>query len=503
PHNPNVVYQASHVLHRSTDEGATWQVISPDLTAHEPELQVVPGRPITRDVTGEEVYSSIYSMVESRLEPGVIWVGANDGPVSVTRDNGRTWKRVTPKDLPVGGRVQNIEDSPHRKGSAYIAVYRYLREHDLQPYIYATHDYGDTWTRLTDGTNGIPNDFPTRVVREDPERAGLLYAGTEFGAFVSFDNGTHWQSLQQNLPATPVTDIRVHRKDLVISTMGRAFWIMDDVSPLQQLAADQSRAAGSGTREGGHDSVDRSRPYLLPPRDAMRYRYSTASGSGVPQYPPVAATIDYVLPQGFTGDLTLEIANASGTVVRTIRSESAGAASGRGSRGSGAPVPDTTAAEQEDPEMSQPAGGRGRGGVARLLTTRPGHNRYHWDYRWDGNGPMVAPGRYTVRLTNGAMNQSKSFTVSVDPRVTRDGVTVADLVAQEQFLLKVRDAIAHANELRDRMQQAMRQKGVQPPPAPGVGESPESVQYSDPLQGLWARIVSAGGTYPEPMLIEQ
>lgn len=219
PHDDRVVYQASHVLHRSTDEGVTWQVISPDLTAHEPEFQIVPGNPITRDITGEEVYSSIYAMTESRLERGVLWVGANDGPVHVSRDNGKTWKNVTPKNLPPGGRVQTVEDSPHRKGSAYIAVYRYLREHDLKPYIYRTDNYGETWTLLTDGTNGIPADQPTRVVREDPARQGLLYAGTDFGFFVSFDNGRHWQTLQQNLPATPVTDIRVHRNDLVILSL--------------------------------------------------------------------------------------------------------------------------------------------------------------------------------------------------------------------------------------------------------------------------------------------
>ena len=237
PHNPKVVYQASHVLHRTMDDGVTWEVISPDLTAHEKEYQIVPGNPITRDVTGEEVYSSIYAMGESKLERGVLWAGANDGPVHVSRDNGKTWKNVTPKDLAPGGRVQNIEPSPHRKGSAYIAVYRFLRDHDLKPYIYKTDDYGATWTKLTDGVNGIPNDHPTRVVREDPEREGLLYAGTEFGFFVSFENGRQWQTLQQNLPATPVTDLRVHRGDLVIATMGRSFWIMDDVSPLRQLAA--------------------------------------------------------------------------------------------------------------------------------------------------------------------------------------------------------------------------------------------------------------------------
>ena len=487
PHNPDVIYQASHLLHRSTDGGVRWEVISPDLTAHEPDLQVVPGRPITRDVTGEEVYSSIYSMVESRLEPGVIWVGANDGPVSVTRDNGRTWKRVTPKDLPVGGRVQNIEDSPHRKGSAYIAVYRYLREHDLKPYIYTTDDYGATWTGLTNGTNGIPADFPTRVVREDPNRAGLLYAGTEFGVFVSFDNGQHWQPLQQNLPATPVTDIRVQRQDLVISTMGRSFWIMDDVSPLQQLP------------------LSSSQPSLLQPRDAIRYRYGAAprGATSVPQYPPVAAAIDYVLPPGFSGDTAIDILNSAGTVVRTVRSsgEESGAGGGRGGRVSHA-ASDAPSAEQEEAGSPQPSGGRGRG-AAVPLTVRAGHNRYLWDFRWGDNGPMVAPGRYTVRLTTGSVSQSKSFTVKADPRVTKDGVTQADLVAQEQFLLKVRDAIAQANALRGRLQQAMQQKGIQPPPAPGVGESPESVQYSDPLQGLWARLVSAGGAYPEPMLIEQ
>jgi hypothetical protein len=208
PHDSRVIYQASHVLHRSIDEGITWDVISPDLTAKEPQYQIVSGNPITRDVTGEEVYSTIYSMIESRLERGVIWVGSNDGPVSVTRDNGKSWKNVTPKDL-VGARIQTVEDSPHMKGRAYIAAYRFMREHDLKPYIYRTDNYGETWTLLTDGKNGIPGDFPTRVVREDPKQAGLLYAGTEFGAFVSFNAGKNWQPLQQNLPVTPVTDIKV------------------------------------------------------------------------------------------------------------------------------------------------------------------------------------------------------------------------------------------------------------------------------------------------------
>ena len=195
-------------------------------------------------MTGEEVYAALYSMRSSRLEPGVFWTGSNDGPVWMTRDNGRTWKNVTPAGLPPGGRVHTIEDSPHRKGSAYVSVYRmYLN--DFKPYLYMTNDYGQHWTLLTDGSNGIPGDQPMHVVREDPEQEGLLYAGTLEGAYVSFDQGKHWQSLQQNLPATPVTDFKVHHGDLVASTMGRSFWIMDNVAPLRQIAASVIEAVAS------------------------------------------------------------------------------------------------------------------------------------------------------------------------------------------------------------------------------------------------------------------
>ncbi|MCA1560112.1 MAG: hypothetical protein LC753_12595 [Acidobacteria bacterium] len=472
-HNPKVVYQASHVLHRTTDDGVTWDVISPDLTAHEKQYQVVPGNPITRDVTGEEVYSSIYSMAESAVERGVIWIGANDGPVHVTRDSGKTWKNVTPKDLPPGGRVQNIDASRIRRGSAYIAVYRFLREHDLKPYIYQTDDYGATWTKLTDGTNGIPSDHPTRVVREDPERAGLLYAGTEFGMFVSFNNGRRWQPLQQNLPATPVTDMRVHRGDLVISTMGRSFWIMDDVSPLRQLAA------GSMT--------DAAAPMLIQPRDVIRYRAGGGRGGGsAPQYPAVATAIDYMLPAGFTGPLSLEIKDASGNVVRTVQT-GAEAARGAGRGGAG---------DAADPDMR---GGRGRESIT-SLTTRPGHNRFLWDYRWANNGPMVAPGKYSVSL-DGA--HPKTFTVNVDPRVLKDGITVADLIEQQNFLLRVRDAQAEARQLAQRVREAMQKAGVQPAPSPGPGEWAGSIKYAHPLQRLYARLVTAPGTYEQGMLIDQ
>jgi photosystem II stability/assembly factor-like uncharacterized protein len=481
PHDPKTVYQASHVLHRSTDDGVTWQVISPDLTAHEKEYQVVPGRPITRDVTGEEVYSAIYAMAESPVERGVIWVGANDGPVHVTRDNGKTWKKVTPPDLPPGGRVQNIDASAIRRGSAYIAVYRFLREHDLKPYIYRTDDYGTTWTKLTDGANGIPDDYPTRVVREDPERAGLLYAGTEFGIFVSFDNGVRWQRLQQNLPGTPVTDIRVHRDDLVIATMGRSFWIMDDIAPLRQMAA-----AGRLT--------------LLRPSERVRYRRAGGGRGSGPQYPPVALAFDYIVPDGFSGPLTLTISDSRGRLVRAVDTTAAGRGRGRGTA-----APDAAA----DPEMA-PSAGRGRG-AATPLATRTGHNRYLWDYRWAGNGPLAAPGNYRAALMPGtaadaataAPQASVEFEVQVDPGVLEDGVTVADLVEQQNFLLQVREAITAANQLRARTLQAMEKADIQPARSPGPGEWAAAMTYAHPLQRIWARLVTAPGIYEQGMLIDQ
>ena len=426
----------------------------------------------------------------------VLWVGANDGPVHVTRDGGKSWANVTPKDIAPGGRVQNIDASHLRRGAAYIAMYRYLREYDMKPYIYKTDDYGKTWKKLTDGANGIPNDSPTRVVREDPEVAGLLYAGTEFGAYVSFDDGAHWLTLQQNLPATPVTDIRVHRGDLVISTMGRAFWIMDDgVALLRQLAR---RARQRSTTNPPAQAVDSAGTVLVEPQATVRFRSGGGRGTGIsPQFPTSSAAIDYILPDGFSGPVSLEISDAQGRIVRSISST---VATGRGGRGGAA-----GGSESEDPE-AQP---RGRG-VQAPLGAKAGHNRYLWDYRWTGNVP-AAPGRYTLKLTAGGVTRSAVLEFSVDPRVMKDGVTTADLVAQQDFLLKVRDAIAEATQARARLQQAMQQAGVQPPPSPGPGQSTTELiaklqQQGTPpsrLQALWARLVTAPGTYEQGMLIDQ
>ena len=428
PHDPRVVYYGSQYVHRTTDGGVTWERISPDLTANDPRYQAkVSGEPITIDVTGEEYYSTLYAIRESPLEPGVIWTGANDGPVHVTRDNGRSWADVTPRGLPPGGRVQTVEASPHRRGGAYVAVLRYQLG-DFQPYVYRTADYGRTWTRIADGRNGIPAGEPVRVVREDPSRAGLLYAGTEFGMYVSFDDGAHWQPFQQNLPHTPVTDIKVHRQDLVLSTQGRGFWIMDDLAPLHQLA----------------DSVAAARAFLFRPREAVRARWAGGFGgpeSGItrpdaPQYPPFGAMLDYRLADRPAGEVRLEVLDASGHVVRSFSSDSARAS-----------LP---------PE---------RAGTA-VLPRTPGMHRVVWDLAWPGpwdagrangrNGPVAVPGRYTVRLTVGDWTSSQPLVVRIDPRIARDGVTQADLEAQLAHNLRVRDMVTEVNRLVARVAEAKR-----------------------------------------------
>jgi hypothetical protein len=483
PHDPRVIYYCSHVVHRTTDEGITWEVISPDLTANEPDKQGISGEPITRDITGEEVYSTIYAFRESPLEKGVLWAGANDGPVHVSRDNGKTWKKVTPPDLPPGGRVQNIEISPFRRGGAYIAVYRDLLN-DWQPYLYATNDYGATWRRLTDGRNGIPADFPTRVVREDPDREGLLYAGTEFGMFISFDNGGHWQPFQQNLPATPVTDIKVHRQDLVLSTMGRAFWIMDNVTPLHQIGA--ALAANPGLSRGGWQTG------LGTPRTAYRVRYPAMGGRpDQPQYPAPGAQIDYYLAADVPGTIRLEILDAGGKVLRTFAAEGGAG----GVRGTGVQIRMENAEDQDAPR-------RAAAPPARLVKTA-GMHRLVWDLRAGGvagaetmrggGGPLVVPGKYQVRLTIGDVVETKPVEVRIDPRVAADGVTQADLQEQYDLTVRLQETIADARATAARIATARDRL---------AGQAGNDAALKG-LRALEARLVTAGGAYPQPMLIDQ
>jgi hypothetical protein len=234
PHDPNVLYITSHFVHRSTNEGQTWEVISPDLTNNIDAYLDRPGGPIQHDTTGVETYCTIFAFEESPFEQGVLWAGSDDGLVHVSRDNGQSWENVTPKNMPEEGTVNMFDVSTKHPGRVLMAVYKY-RDYDFKPYIFRTENYGKKWELLTDGKNGIPEDHFVRAVREDPYREGLLYAGTEFGMFISFDNGKNWQEFQLNLPVTPITDLMIYEKDLVISTQGRAFWILDDIGLLHQI----------------------------------------------------------------------------------------------------------------------------------------------------------------------------------------------------------------------------------------------------------------------------
>jgi len=416
PHDPEVLYYGSQYVHRTRDKGVTWERISPDLTAHPDCCQGASGEPITRDVTGEEFYSTLYAITESPLEKGVIWAGANDGPFHVTRNNGKTWVDVTPKDLPTGGRVQFIEASPHRKGSAYFAVYRWLLG-DFEPYIYRTDDYGQTWKRLTDGKNGIPADWPTRVVREDPDREGLLYAGTEFGMFISFDNGSHWQSFQLNLPNVPIADIKVHHKDLIVATQGRAFWILDNVTSLHQLT---SQLKPSETR-------------LFKPRDGYRTRVAPNS---------LGPTIDYYLPSVPSEPVVIEILDAKGTVLNSYNSDTP-APRGGGRPGGGGPE------TQVDPDAAPTR----RFAPPPRVTKVAGMNRFVWDVRHRA-GVTLPPGHYQARLKMAATVFTEPFNVLIDPRVAADGVTQADLQEQFDHNMRMRELVSSVNQLVTRVREA-------------------------------------------------
>ncbi len=441
PHDPRVVYYGSQYLHRTRDGGVTWERISPDLTAHPEGTQGASGEPITRDATGEEVYSTLYSIRESPLASGLIWTGSNDGLIHVTRDGGKTWTNATPQGLAPGGRVQNIEPSPHRAGTAYAAIYRYLLG-DFAPYIYRTDDYGKTWTRLTSGANGIAADEPTRVVREDPDRAGLLYAGTEFGMYISFDDGARWQPFQLNLPATPVTDMRVSHQDLVLSTQGRSFWILDNLTPLHQWNEKTADAPA----------------FLFAPRAAIRTAARGGGGRGAGlQYPPAGAAIDYYLAAAPAGDIAMEILDSSGKVVRKFSSATAPTEE--------RPAAERPAADAEPPSEEEGGGGfRARGAPARLDKTA-GMHRFTWDLRYPGpwqsnarpegpNGPMAVPGPYSVRLTVGAWTGTVPLAVVEDPRVTKTGVSTADLREQFEHNLRARDLVSDVNRAVARLRAA-------------------------------------------------
>ena len=473
PHDPNVVYHGSQYVHRTRTGGQSWERISPDLTAFQPEHQVVSGTPITRDITGEEHYSTLYVIEESPHEPGVIWAGANDGPLHVTTDGGRSWTDVTPDEWGEDGRINSIEISPHDPGRVWVAGYRFLLD-DWEPYVFLTTDYGRSWTRVTTGENGIPADHPVRVVREDPVRQGLLYAGTEFGMYVSFDNGVHWQPLQLDLPVTPITDIEVYRGDLAVSTMGRGFWILDDLTPLRQAGSEMASAD----------------VHLFRPADAHRLRYDATPGRGDaphhPEYPEPGAVLDYYLDEDVDGEVTLEITDADGNLVRGFSSASEGYRyrSEQGMRG---------------PRVV-------REGEPRL-ETEAGHHRFRWDLRhrapWarEGErtrpGPLAAPGTYRVTLSHGEEQETRSLRVLIDPRIREAGTTVADLREQLELNLGIRDLLGEARRTAARVESLLDETGGE------GGPGPTRTALREIQAELVTEPMDTVSSYPRPMLIDQ
>jgi len=417
PHDADVVYHGSQYLHRTRDDGVTWEQISPDLTANEPDKQVISGAPITRDITGEEYYSVIYSIQESRVQKGVIWIGANDGPVNVTLDDGATWENVTPR-MPTGGRVDSVAPSPHQPGKAYITVLRYQFD-DWKPYIYKTTDFGQSWSSIT---NGIPDNYPVRVVRESPDHEGLLIAGTEFGMFMSHDDGANWEEFQQNLPVTPVTDIKFIRGDLAISTMGRGFWVLDNV----QSVAEAAKASGSMLK-------------VAAPKDTYRYRRprgvpSDGTSAGVPELPKPTVAVDYYVPEGDHSDIRFEILDAQGDVVTSYYND------GSNAEDMGAEAPMYI----HDTSLDMDAGlNRFRWDMTHLGPWNKDMNRRYTD------GPIAVPGTYQARVTVSGQTSLASFNLMVDPRVTEQGVNVTDIVEQITLQTHISELLTKSRKLEE------------------------------------------------------
>jgi len=464
PHNSKIIYHTSQFVHKTIDEGKTWEIISPDLTAFEPDKQVRSGSPITNDITGEEFYSTIYAIQESKIKEGLIWVGANDGPIHVTRDNGKNWNDVTPSSLPTGGRVDCVEPSVHNEAKAYVTVLRYQLG-DWKPYIYKTENYGKNW-QLLSKNNGIPNDYPVRVLREDPVKEGLLYAGTEYGIFISSDDGKTWESFQQNLPVTPITDIKVHRDDLVLSTMGRGFQILDNISTLRD----------------GYFNSNKSEVKLFKPRDTYRYRFYplNVGSSTKPNYPSPGVIVDYYLPNDVENSITLHIVNESG---RTIRSF----------------VPRITLKKEKlKRDMSTE---ELIYSVNSSLKKTKGYHRFKWDMKqngvWDkrpnaaySNGPMALPGNYTVVLEVDGEKNQKDFTLLPDPRVIGNVVTMQDLKSQEELAKQIVELYSNAKRKAFEVERKLKD----------VDES--SKEFAN-LNNIKSQLVQEKGRYTLPKLLSQ
>ena len=453
PHDENVIYHGSQYLHKTTDGGINWEIISPDLTEFDKSKQVISGSPITRDITGEEFYSTIYSVRESILQKNLIWVGSNDGLVHLTVDGGKNWRNVTPRNLLKGGRVDSVEPSSHDPSSAYITILRYQLG-DWSPYIYKTKNYGKSWELIVDG---IPDDFPVRVVREDPLKKGLLFAGTEFGIFVSKNDGKKWVKFQKNLPITPVTDLKIHRDDLVLSTMGRSFWVMDDINFLRS-------------------DLNGSKPTVVSPSEAIRYQYNIPDIE-INDYLQAGVFIDYYLDSDKYQNVLISILDEKGKIIDSFNSISSEAK-------------ESTNYNMQLSDYSSNASYK--------VTTKKGFNRFRWNLRHRGIydedeeknivGPFVKPGKYVVEVALDDTNKiSTEFSVEKDPNTEISQDVFAEV---EQFQLKLINKIREATRISNEIKSLRLSKNLK----------------KNKLQGLEAileKLETKEGDYMQPMLIDQ
>ena len=464
PHNPDVLYTAGNLIFRSTDEGSSWEPISPDLTRNDVTKLGPSGGPITKDASGAEHYATVYAFVESSHEPGVFWAGSDDGLIHISRDGGQRWENITPPDLLEWSLISNIEASPHDPATAYVAVTRYKLD-DYQPYLYKTDDYGKTW-RIISGS--FPDGEITRVIREDPVRSGLLYVGTETGIYVSLDDGESWQRLQNNLPVVPVYDLKIKDGDLVAGTHGRSFWILDDVTPLRQLAEEAAQAPlllfeprstyrrwlqwGAGmfrSETGKNYQMGLGAPatfYVEKSSDGEGTRRFLDAGEG----PPQGVIVYYLLGDTPADPVELTFLDANGAEIKTFT-----------------PKPEE-ADDAEDDETSSDAK------EDRYIPAEPGLNRFVWDMRYPDsqavmeaqngkqetlpdkpkNGPLASPGTYQVQLKVGEQTQTQTFELCKDPRVT---ASQADFNAQFELWSQIRDKLSETNEVINRLRRMQRQ----------------------------------------------
>ncbi|HEY7697954.1 MAG TPA: glycosyl hydrolase, partial [Vicinamibacteria bacterium] len=433
-HDPAVVYHGAQFLMKSADGGMTWTPVSPDLTRNDKSKQKFAGGPITGDNTGVEVYGTIFAIAESPLKKDLLWVGSDDGLVHVSIDGGAEWRNVTPKDMPEWGTVRTIEASSFDEGTAYLVADKH-RLDDNKPYLWKTTDYGSSWKRLD---TGLDEAVYLHTVREDPERKGILYAGTERGVVYSKDGGASFSPLKLNLPTVAVHEIRVKDSDLVLGTHGRSIWILDDLTPIREMSAE----------------IEASDAHLFSVRPARRYRYHGGPRDVYGgENPPVGAPIHYYLKEEPKAPIALRILLPDGTEVRSYSSEEK---------------------EPQDPEDAPDAYSK----KPTALPMKKGVNRFVWDFRCEGAkripraeidmgdpsvGPMAIPGDYVVELRVGDKTLTRPLEVEPDPRVS---ISSADLEEQLRFSLSIRDAITRLSEtviamrdVRDQLESARGRMG--------------------------------------------